>query len=384
MLRKRFPLLIFIVLLSAVMFCAAGVFRVDAQQPTPTPAPQVLVAWDVDCDDLAVENGYYDRGYCVPGLISRDAWLAKGPDAFYGAVSSYEEGVMESVAANRRMGLGGYKDGVAVMSCGDIGRSVWIFGPDGWDGPFLAIDCSARRHMYTNVFNLQLAAEVGFKTTVRWGVRAIGRTMVAFGSIPPGADAPLYADWWLNNGLAFEWKPSMRRTLPTPTATSTPIPTATATPIPVLPPTEPAQVAPPQSKGVMDMDLLTGIFALYGTQLLTIASLTLAAVILRVAAALQSGVFEWRKIGEFLSTRLLPNLLGYLAAVLIARFAAPELLPGFPVATIEGATLALVLLTLVADIVANLQLLGWVPGAVRTPLANVGIPPAPAPDRIKS
>lgn len=129
------------------------------------------------------------------------------------------------------------------------------------------------------------------------------------------------------------------------------------------------------------MDLLTEIFAQYATQLVTIASLTVGAVILRIAAALQTGVFEWRKIGEFLATKLAPNLLGYLAAVLVARFAAPELIPGFPVAAIEGVTLGIALTTLVADIVANLQLLGWVPGLLQKPLKAVGIPPASKPTR---
>lgn len=127
------------------------------------------------------------------------------------------------------------------------------------------------------------------------------------------------------------------------------------------------------------MDLLTGIFELYKTQLVTISALTVGAVILRIAAALQTGVFEWRKIGEFLATKLAPNLLGYLAAVLVARFAAPELVPGFPVAAVEGTTLGIVLATLVADIVANLQLLGWVPGLLRKPLGAVGIPSAAKP-----
>ena len=172
------------------------------------PSPQLqAVPWEVNCEDELLENGYMNQGYCIPGLITREAWLKPSPPIISGALSSYDRGVMESVAGYREMSLSGFKDGVALMSCADIGKVAWIQRPGhNWDGPFLVVDCSAREDMYVNTVIKGLVGEIGYKTAQEWGSRSWGYVRVSVGR--RGGDFGwYYADWWMENAFALVWKP---------------------------------------------------------------------------------------------------------------------------------------------------------------------------------
>lgn len=178
-------------------------------------SPQLqAVPWEVNCVDDVLENGYINQGYCIPGLITREAWLVTSPSIITGALSSYDPGMMEMVANNREMSLKGFKDGIALMSCVDIGKVAWIQRPGhNWDGPFLVVDCSSREDMYVNTVIKQLVGEVGYKTAQEWGQRSWGYVKVSVGQ-RGGEFGWSYANWWLDNAFAFVWKPMLNRVSP--------------------------------------------------------------------------------------------------------------------------------------------------------------------------
>jgi hypothetical protein len=205
-----------------------------APTPTPTNAPTptaVQVPWIVNCEDDIKANGYLFEGYCVPGEITYEASRFAQPRYFGGAMSSYAEGVMEKVAANRGMGLGGYEGGVALMGCGDIGKSAYIRRPGhDWDGPFLVVDCSGRSGLYEYILIRRLAVEVDFQTAKRYGAFTLPWVDVRVDGNVGGVPGMSLATWFERYVLAFTWKPSLPGP---PTATLTPVPpTATATPVP--------------------------------------------------------------------------------------------------------------------------------------------------------
>ncbi len=89
---------------------------------------------------------------------------------------SYSPGIMEATAAFMGFDLTEYKDGVALMSCADVGHTVWIRRreewPDKfyeWDGPFLVVDCAEWDDHYAIAMYFGEVIEVGFKTAERWG-----------------------------------------------------------------------------------------------------------------------------------------------------------------------------------------------------------------------
>ena len=147
--------------------------------------PGIPVPWIVDCDDSIDENGFYDRGFCVPGNLKRSSNFVRSPGRFWGVGSSYSPGVMERMC-RLNGGCDGFKDGVALMSCGDVGRSVWIYPieKEKWYGPFKVVDCSQPFHMYVNVVEHGLAVEWGAKTAEAMGLRASSMTIVSFGGRP--------------------------------------------------------------------------------------------------------------------------------------------------------------------------------------------------------
>ncbi len=201
--------------------------------PTPTPTPTATPTetptgpapytdwarasygppWKVDCSNEAIEDGYiqgsWARDFCVPGLITYDAWWFDSPSDFYGLMSSYAVGVMEAQLRHKSIPEGKYKDGVALMSCGDIGKEVWLRRPGGeWEGPFVSVDCSQRNHMYYHNVGMGLAVEIGWKTTQEWGARVLQRIDVHIGSRPGSWDGVYYAYWWTENKLAWEPLPA--------------------------------------------------------------------------------------------------------------------------------------------------------------------------------
>jgi hypothetical protein len=142
-----------------------------------------------------------DRGICVPGLVSEDAWKLPTPRHIVGVGTYYAEGIMERVAVNRGFDLGGYKDGIAMMSPTDLGATAWLRRPGhGWEGPFLVVDCSARKHIFVNAGVSGIVAEVGWKTAADWGMQGgIMGLEVYLGGRPPSASrATWYGAYWLN------------------------------------------------------------------------------------------------------------------------------------------------------------------------------------------
>lgn len=53
---------------------------------------------------------------------------------------------------------------VAVTDCDRIGDKLWVQGPQGWEGPFLVVDCGLFR-------TPGRIAEVDYATALRWGMR---------------------------------------------------------------------------------------------------------------------------------------------------------------------------------------------------------------------
>lgn len=173
--------------------------------PSAIAEEEIDVPWEINCYDRNPYNGFInDVGICIPGVITDEAWYAKSPSRFWGVGDSYAPGVMERVC-DYRGGCGGYKGGVAVMSCGDIGRTAWLKRPDQpWDGPFLVVDCSHKRHMFHNV-NIGLVVEWGYKTTERWGQSVVSNVIVHLGGKPNDSDwGWYYRTWWMEYALDWE------------------------------------------------------------------------------------------------------------------------------------------------------------------------------------
>jgi hypothetical protein len=209
------------------------------EPPTPTPTEEVTtevvfdVPWEVDCDDDDDYNGYWDRGVCVPGVITREAWFAPTRGVVVGTLSSYPEGLMEKVASNRKMSLSGYIDGMSAISCGDLGKVGWIALPPDyaeWIGPFLVVDCSHQHHMFVTTVVHNYIGEIGYKTAEKLGFRGMSYVAVRYGGKGFGTwdDWTMYGPSWEMFDLEFIWKPSMGGVVEvTPTPTIVPTPTAT-------------------------------------------------------------------------------------------------------------------------------------------------------------
>lgn len=100
------------------------------------------VTWEINCDDGNVYTGFMFKDLCVPGVISKESWLMPYPKHTVGVATYYYEGVMDRVLENRDMSLDGYVDGIVLMTCGNIGDSVWVRRPGlNWEGPYLVVDC---------------------------------------------------------------------------------------------------------------------------------------------------------------------------------------------------------------------------------------------------
>jgi hypothetical protein len=112
-------------------------------------------------------------------------------------------------------GCEGFKDGVTIMSCGDIGRTAWIKVDDShsWYGPLKVVDCSQPFHAYVNIAVYGLAVEWGHKTTLALGVATSSAARVHLGGKPSDDDwGWYYRTWWIEYALEFEtfYKPSLR------------------------------------------------------------------------------------------------------------------------------------------------------------------------------
>lgn len=86
-----------------------------------------------------------------PEQETAEYWQPSPERLLTGRAAYYRAGLMAEVATNRGLDLAGYRGGVALMRAGDLGRDVWILFPDGWDGPFLSVDCARRAHYEMNL-----------------------------------------------------------------------------------------------------------------------------------------------------------------------------------------------------------------------------------------
>ena len=163
------------------------------------------------CNDGNLLNGYYWRGYWVPGFPSIEEWYTPAPTWFYGKALRYAPGVMEATAIWRGMSLDGYLDGVALMSPGDIGEEVWLKIPGGnWEGPYLVVDCAARGDIWATILHFENTIEVGYKTALRWGMINEGKAMIRDVQVLKGNPLDIfvapekydplynYPAWWLD------------------------------------------------------------------------------------------------------------------------------------------------------------------------------------------
>lgn len=58
----------------------------------------------------------------------------------------------------------------AVIEAEHLGDKVWIEGPDGYEGPFLIVDCANAAHL-EKLKERRLVAEVDWQTAQRWHMR---------------------------------------------------------------------------------------------------------------------------------------------------------------------------------------------------------------------
>jgi len=194
-------------LLIALLLCLALILTFFFP-PVPALAdPGVPVPWEVNCNNVADVDGFIDRGFCVPGVVLWATYFTRSPSRFYGVGSSYAPGIMEYMC-ERNGGCAGFKDGVALMSCGDIGRTVWIKVSDNrpWYGPLKAVDCSQAFHSYVNVVEYNLSIELGAKTAEHLGLRTMESVGIALGAKPRDVWWGVsYQVWWIENALEFRF-----------------------------------------------------------------------------------------------------------------------------------------------------------------------------------
>ena len=84
--------------------------------------------------------------------------------SIYGDAAFYSPHTMRQVCDYRGLDLSGYDGAVALMSCGDLGRTVWI-----WDEKFLVCDCSRWDHFAMNLERGR-AVDIDWETWERHGL----------------------------------------------------------------------------------------------------------------------------------------------------------------------------------------------------------------------
>ena len=126
------------------------------------------------CQD-ETPNWLYDsycwRGYPVPGLPSYATQYSVQPTLVMGKALFYAPYVMEATARYRGLSLDGYLGGVATMTCGSLGESVWLKRPEhDWEGPYRVVDCARRNDLYGLITYWGDSVEIDWKTARRWGM----------------------------------------------------------------------------------------------------------------------------------------------------------------------------------------------------------------------
>jgi len=118
-------------------------------------------------------DSYCWRGAPVPGLPDYATQFLEYPPLSIGKAVFYGPGVMTATAKYRGLDLHEYMGGVALMTCGNLGQTVWLQRPGHeWEGAFLVVDCARRNDLYGITVYQEEVIEVDFRTALRWGMIA--------------------------------------------------------------------------------------------------------------------------------------------------------------------------------------------------------------------
>jgi hypothetical protein len=182
-----------IIIISAIIICSflTNSVNVKADSGNCLTERDGLV-----CDNNNAYDGYWWRGYWIPGMVSQASRLTPIPTLTKGRAVMYNPGVMQASAETRDLyipgnstsagqyvvnGVGGYIGGVATETCSEIGTGVWLKRPGyGWEGPYLVVDCAQRNDIYGQVVNWDLNVEIDFDTAVRWGMVTSNKTQTSW------------------------------------------------------------------------------------------------------------------------------------------------------------------------------------------------------------
>lgn len=102
----------------------------------------------------------------------------------------------------------------------------------------------------------------------------------------------------------------------------------------------------------------TVLFAALVPQLLALLGLALAQVILGIAVALKTGVFEWAKVANFFGAIIAPMILAWLACMIVVLLVPTNYLPNAISNGIQTTTFLAIVVSFTGSIVANLRALG--------------------------
>ncbi len=128
---------------------------------------------DLGCDDGNTYNGFWWFQRWIPGLPDYPTQFLEYPLLTIGKAAFYGPRVMEGTVTYRGLNLNNYVGGVALMTCDDLRKSVWLQRPGlKWEGPFLVVDCARRNDLYGIIIYREEVVEVDFKTALRWGMIA--------------------------------------------------------------------------------------------------------------------------------------------------------------------------------------------------------------------
>jgi hypothetical protein len=183
--------------LTAALLGVLAIFPPATKQGCPANASEWAYP---DCDDGNYITGYWWHSESwVPGLIRNDSQFVNLPPVMRGRAVWYAAGIMEATAEVRGLSLDGYIDGVASMSCADIGQAYWISrmetAPEQplWEGPFLVVDCPQLDDVYGIIVGREEVIEVGWRTAHRWadgppppgGWQVLASRLAPMDSMPP-------------------------------------------------------------------------------------------------------------------------------------------------------------------------------------------------------
>lgn len=88
-------------------------------------------------------------------------------------------------------------------------------------------------------------------------------------------------------------------------------------------------------------NLDTWLPAMLGTQITALLALVVVQVLLAVALAVRQKKFEWKLLADFYRSRVVPMLIGWLAFVILVKFATSEILgPTYGVIAGDGVSWA--------------------------------------------